>query len=130
MGPYSPWALGSKDSYSEIMLSSAAILLRVWGGIERDNGTFRPMLSLSCFFRMEISSTWGAQTRDEALVPLSINCWPSVSGGESYVNIEYESLASYDLQNVVIAIPLPAPSHAPRVVQVGNLAYPPPPPPS
>lgn len=29
-----------------------------------------------------------AQTRDESVVPLSINCWPSISGGESFVNIE------------------------------------------
>ncbi len=58
-----------------------------------------------------------AQTRDESMVPLSINCWPSVSGGESYVNIEYEATADFDLQNVVISIPLPALSQAPRVPQ-------------
>ena len=61
---------------------------------------------------------WRLQSRDEALVPLSINCWPSASGRESYVNIEYESSASYDLQNVVIAIPLPHGSQAPSVNQV------------
>ena len=61
------------------------------------------------------------QTRDEAMVPLSINCWPSVSGGESYVNIEYEATADFDLQNVVISIPLPALSQAPRVPQVRAL---------
>ena len=52
------------------------------------------------------------------MVPLTINCWPSVSGGESYVNIEYESTVAFDLQNVVITIPLPALAHAPRVTQV------------
>ena len=31
---------------------------------------------------------WRLQTRDEGVLPLSINCWPSISGGESYVNIE------------------------------------------
>jgi hypothetical protein len=55
------------------------------------------------------------QTRDEDMVPLTINCWPSVSGGESYVNIEYESNADYDLQNVTIAIPISSP---PTVNQV------------
>jgi len=54
-------------------------------------------------------------------VPLSINCWPSVSGGESYVNIEYEATADFDLQNVVISIPLPALSQAPRVPQARSL---------
>eukprot|EP00775_Hariotina_reticulata_P013884 gene13884-14004_t len=31
---------------------------------------------------------WRFQSRDESLVPLSINCWPSASGSQSYVNIE------------------------------------------
>jgi hypothetical protein len=25
---------------------------------------------------------WRLQTRDEAVLPLSINCWPSISGGQ------------------------------------------------
>lgn len=50
---------------------------------------------------------WRFQTTDESLVPLTINCWPSVSGGQSYVNIEYESSASFDLHNVTIAVPVP-----------------------
>ena len=58
------------------------------------------------------------QTTDDSLAPLSINCWPSQSGAESYVNIEYEATSAFDLQTVVIAIPLPAMSHAPRVSQV------------
>ncbi len=53
------------------------------------------------------------------MVPLTINCWPSVSGGESYVNIEYESNADYDLQNVTIAIPISSP---PTVNQVSARA--------
>lgn len=51
---------------------------------------------------------WRMQSKDEAIVPLSINCWPSVSGGDTYVNIEYEASETFDLQNVVISIPLPA----------------------
>lgn len=65
---------------------------------------------------------WRMQTKDESLVPLSINCWPSVSGGESYVNIEYESSSDLDLQNVTIVIPLPPSGHAPTVNQVGGRA--------
>ncbi len=49
-------------------------------------------------------------------MPITINCWPSVSGGQSFVNIEYESTASFDLQHVTIAIPLP--SGPPTVNQV------------
>ncbi len=52
------------------------------------------------------------------MVPLLINCWPSASGGESYVNIEYESTTDFDLQNVAIAIPLPALAASPKVNQV------------
>ncbi|PNH03435.1 Coatomer subunit delta-2 [Tetrabaena socialis] len=61
---------------------------------------------------------WRFQSKEESLVPLTINCWPSVSGGESFVNIEYESTSELDLQNVQIIIPLPATGHAPAVNQV------------
>ncbi|CAL8470044.1 g9586 [Coccomyxa elongata] len=64
---------------------------------------------------------WRMQTKEESLVPLSINCWPSISGGESFVNIEYESFAEFDLQNVVVAIPCHQP---PRINQVdGDYHY-------
>nr|CAC37636.1 coatomer delta subunit [Scherffelia dubia] len=64
---------------------------------------------------------WRMATKDESRVPLTINCWPSVSGGESYVNIEYESQAEFDLCNVVIAIPV---NTAPSVTQVdGDYRY-------
>eukprot|EP00879_Flechtneria_rotunda_P002502 GHRR01002700.1.p5 GENE.GHRR01002700.1~~GHRR01002700.1.p5 ORF type:complete len:129 (-),score=36.89 GHRR01002700.1:2253-2639(-) len=61
---------------------------------------------------------WRFQGRDESLVPLLINCWPSASGSDSYVNIEYESGVDYDLQHVAIAVPVPHLSHAPVVNQV------------
>ena len=62
---------------------------------------------------------WRMQSRDEDRVPLLINCWPSASGGESYVNIEYESQAAFDLHNVTIAIPCHS---SPSVTQVGPFA--------
>jgi hypothetical protein len=52
---------------------------------------------------------WRLTSKDESLVPLSISCWPSVSGdGTGEVNVEFE-LEAKDLvlQHVVIAIPLP-----------------------
>ena len=67
---------------------------------------------------------WRYQTRDESMVPLSINCWPSVSGGESVVSIEYEATESFDLHNVVISIPLPPLRDPPVVNQVdGDFTY-------
>jgi coatomer subunit delta len=60
---------------------------------------------------------WFCKTKDESFVPLTINCWPSISGNQSYINVEYESTATYDLQNVVIAIPVPG-GQAPSVNQV------------
>ncbi|KAH9567505.1 hypothetical protein CY35_03G030500 [Sphagnum magellanicum] len=61
---------------------------------------------------------WRMQSKQESLVPLSINCWPSVSGGESYVNIEYEASRAFELQNIIIQIPLPALRDPPTVNQV------------
>ncbi|KAL6999923.1 hypothetical protein U1Q18_001076 [Sarracenia purpurea var. burkii] len=67
---------------------------------------------------------WRMQSADESVVPLTINCWPSVSGNETYVNIEYEASSMFDLQNVVISVPLPALREAPNVRQIdGDWRY-------
>ena len=51
---------------------------------------------------------WRMQSKDEGALPLSINCWPSVSGDLTYVNIEYELVQEhFVLSDVVITIPLP-----------------------
>ncbi|KAK9265637.1 hypothetical protein L1049_001749 [Liquidambar formosana] len=60
---------------------------------------------------------WRMESVDESVVPLTINCWPSVSGNETYVSIEYEASSMFDLQNVVISVPLPALREAPNVKQ-------------
>lgn len=49
---------------------------------------------------------WRQVTKDESKAPLLINCWPSDSGGESVVNIEYELGAIKELRDVVITIPI------------------------
>ncbi|EPS67813.1 hypothetical protein M569_06960, partial [Genlisea aurea] len=61
---------------------------------------------------------WRMQIADESLVPFSLNCWPSVSGSETYVNLEYEVPQMFNLQNVVISIPLPALRDPPKVQQI------------
>ncbi|KAI0529192.1 hypothetical protein KFK09_001739 [Dendrobium nobile] len=61
---------------------------------------------------------WRIHGMDESSVPLTVNCWPSVSGRETSVNIEYEASEMFDLQNVVISIPLPATREAPNVLQI------------
>lgn len=49
-------------------------------------------------------------------------CPPHRTAGESYVNIEYECGAPFDLQNVHIYIPLPASAQTPQVNQVWRAA--------
>ncbi|GJM92652.1 hypothetical protein PR202_ga09141 [Eleusine coracana subsp. coracana] len=61
---------------------------------------------------------WRIQELNEASLPLAVNCWPSVSGNETFVNIEYEALKMFDLHNVIISIPLPALREAPSVRQI------------
>ena len=51
-------------------------------------------------------------------VSIAVNCWPSSSGNETYVSIEYEASSMFDLQNVVISVPLPALREAPSVRQI------------
>ncbi|XP_068654574.1 coatomer subunit delta-like [Aristolochia californica] len=60
---------------------------------------------------------WRMQSVEESLVPLTINCWPSISGNETYVSMEYEASTMFDLQNVVISVPLPALRGPPSVQQ-------------
>ncbi|CAG8512964.1 13648_t:CDS:2 [Cetraspora pellucida] len=52
---------------------------------------------------------WRFITKDETLIPLSINCWPSPAGdGTIDVNIEYElESENQEFKDVVISIPLP-----------------------
>lgn len=51
-------------------------------------------------------------------ISVAVNCWPSVSGNDTYVNIEYEASYMFDLQNVVIFIPLTIIREAPAVTQI------------
>lgn len=67
---------------------------------------------------------WRYQSMDESDIPLTINCWPSVSGGQSYVNIEYECTAPFDLHDVQIVVPVPALAAPPQVNQIdGDYQY-------
>ncbi|KAK4377105.1 hypothetical protein RND71_003401 [Anisodus tanguticus] len=61
---------------------------------------------------------WRMQSANESNLPLTVNWWPSVSGNETYVNIEYETPAQIDLQNVMIFVPLPTLREAPRIQQI------------
>ncbi|CAJ1933570.1 unnamed protein product [Sphenostylis stenocarpa] len=61
---------------------------------------------------------WRMQSTDESMVPLTINCWPSSSGNNTYVSIEYEASSMFDLRNVVISVPLPSLREAPSVNQI------------
>eukprot|EP01102_Stenamoeba_stenopodia_P010750 TRINITY_DN3265_c0_g2_i4.p1 TRINITY_DN3265_c0_g2~~TRINITY_DN3265_c0_g2_i4.p1 ORF type:complete len:180 (-),score=37.74 TRINITY_DN3265_c0_g2_i4:95-634(-) len=59
---------------------------------------------------------WRFQTKDESLVPLSVNCWPSKgSAGTTVVNMEYElTNKNIELRDITIAIPIPG-GHPPVV---------------
>eukprot|EP00244_Chara_vulgaris_P014127 TRINITY_DN863_c0_g1_i1.p1 TRINITY_DN863_c0_g1~~TRINITY_DN863_c0_g1_i1.p1 ORF type:complete len:315 (+),score=62.07 TRINITY_DN863_c0_g1_i1:40-945(+) len=60
---------------------------------------------------------WIMQTKDESLVPLTVNCWGSISSGDSFV-VEYEASRNFELHNVVFTIPLPAIRDPPSVNEV------------
>eukprot|EP00178_Gracilaria_changii_P018939 TRINITY_DN549_c0_g1_i1.p1 TRINITY_DN549_c0_g1~~TRINITY_DN549_c0_g1_i1.p1 ORF type:complete len:643 (+),score=117.58 TRINITY_DN549_c0_g1_i1:154-1929(+) len=66
---------------------------------------------------------WRFVSKDESMAPLLINCWPSDSGSESVVNIEYELGANKELRDVVISIPIGS-SSQPTVNQCdGEFVY-------
>lgn len=67
---------------------------------------------------------WRIEGLDESFLPLTVNCWPTPLGNTTNVNIEYEASEMFDLQNVVISIPLPALREAPSVKHIdGEYKY-------
>eukprot|EP01119_Soliformovum_irregulare_P014866 TRINITY_DN4104_c0_g1_i1.p1 TRINITY_DN4104_c0_g1~~TRINITY_DN4104_c0_g1_i1.p1 ORF type:complete len:510 (-),score=182.22 TRINITY_DN4104_c0_g1_i1:193-1581(-) len=66
---------------------------------------------------------WRWVNTDEKLMPLTVSIWPSTSGGETTVPIEFEKNCDFDLHNVVISIPIPG-GGAPVVGEiVGNYEF-------
>ena len=64
---------------------------------------------------------WKHKTSDESEVPLSINCWPErVGDGVVNVNIEYSCEVDFELNGVVICIPLGG-GDAPEIVQADGI---------
>lgn len=69
---------------------------------------------------------WRFQSTDESHIPISINCWPSDNGqGGCDVNIEYVLEQEHlELNDVVIAIPIPHGVNAPVVAECdGDYTY-------
>ena len=59
---------------------------------------------------------WRFVSTDDSMVPLTINCWPSVSGDLTYVNTEYE-LTDFGQGFSLTDASLPAPAF--RTFKVG-----------
>ncbi|KAF2068437.1 hypothetical protein CYY_010238 [Polysphondylium violaceum] len=53
---------------------------------------------------------WRCKTTDDSMIPLKVSCWPSPGRDSTTVNMEYESLASFELKNIQIFIPNPSAS--------------------
>lgn len=52
---------------------------------------------------------WRLQTKDENMIPLTINCWPNENDGQCEVTIEYElKQEELELNDVLIQIPIPS----------------------
>ena len=67
---------------------------------------------------------WRYQSMDEAEIPLMVSAWPSVSGGESFINLEYECNAPFDLHDIQIVVPVPALASPPKVNSIdGDYSY-------
>lgn len=58
---------------------------------------------------------WRCVPKEDAAVPLQINCWPSLSGASSFVSIEYEATPAFDLHAVKVTVPLPPSRDPPSV---------------
>lgn len=47
------------------------------------------------------------QETNSDIVPITVNCWPSESSNETYINVEYDAKDDIDLRRVKIIIPVP-----------------------
>eukprot|EP00824_Muranothrix_gubernata_P026356 TRINITY_DN918_c0_g3_i1.p1 TRINITY_DN918_c0_g3~~TRINITY_DN918_c0_g3_i1.p1 ORF type:complete len:527 (-),score=115.41 TRINITY_DN918_c0_g3_i1:980-2356(-) len=68
---------------------------------------------------------WRLQTKDEAMLPLTVSCWPSPTpGGGSSVSVEYELQGRRDLMDIFISIPCTGAREAPVISQAyGTATY-------
>lgn len=68
---------------------------------------------------------WRLQTKDEDMIPLTINCWPNENGDDCEVTIEYELQAKdLELNDVIISIPVPSGVGAPTIGEMdGDYHY-------
>ncbi|KAL2932383.1 Coatomer subunit delta-1 [Bienertia sinuspersici] len=128
-GTLSLQVLEEKDAYIQVQVESSAnpsVLFKTHPNINKELYANESVLGLKDPNRPFPSGQgdgvgllrWRMQSTDESAVPLSINCWPSVSGSDTDVSIEYEASSLFDLQNVVISIPLPALREPPNVTEV------------
>jgi len=64
---------------------------------------------------------WRLQTKNEDMMPLTINCWPNENDGQCEVTIEYElNNEDLELNDVLIQIPVPSGVGGPVVGEVAG----------
>jgi len=66
---------------------------------------------------------WRYATKDEKMIPLTINVWPQTSGGETTVPVEYEKNCDFDLADVTIAIHIPGAAPVIGDIEQGTVEY-------
>jgi len=67
----------------------------------KDTGKAYPLVTPTSILK------WRWATKEEKMMPLTINLWPSASGGETTVPVEFEKHCPFDLHDVDISIPIP-----------------------
>lgn len=84
---------------------------RVFNSYDGDNRTLLVLKDRNSSFPMNTELgllKWRASISEENdSVPLMVNCWPSESRNEVFLNVEYESSAKFDLKRLKITIPIP-----------------------
>ncbi|XP_021863417.1 coatomer subunit delta-1 isoform X1 [Spinacia oleracea] len=119
--------LDEKDAYLHVQVESAknpSIVFKTHPSINKELFSSENTLGLkdpnrplpTCQSSDGVSLLrWRMQSLDESALPFTISCWPSVSGNVTDVSIEYEASPKFDLQNVIISVPLPSIRKAPNV---------------
>merc|ERR1712113_168703 len=84
---------------------------RIFNSPDGNNRSFLVLKDRNSSFPMSTDLgllKWRAAINEENdSVPLMVNCWPSESRNEVFINVEYESAAAFDIKRLKLLIPVP-----------------------
>jgi len=97
-GSRTPWAFKQHPNVDKTLFANSGVI-----GTKQAEKPFPVGTALGVL-------KWRNQSKDESLLPLTVTCWPTSSGGQTSVSVEFElntDMEGLSLSDLEIKIPLP-----------------------